>query len=903
MAIDPSKIQWSTPAAPGGPPESQIKWDAPAPEIAPAPASAAANLMSPVTELIPHYKQIEAQRRAEVVDSINNIVGADSTWDRLKASGMTVLNTLNYAMTPMSALERSFVSAPVERLTGIPHEMTEGIIDVAVPFAGEAKLGKAAASTVRAWVLGVKESPQFQVVQAAVAPATLTPAAKEVGARTSAMFGELAMRHEQAIHQLEGAKDALGKLPFTAQVKFIYNHERGISHGSTELDAYSAAIKDIFKDRVYQVHAFGEGYLEDLIDNYFPHMWKDPVKARDVMASIYGSKTMLGPKGFLKQRTHEYISDGMAAGLELADSNPINAVLAKVREMDRFILGKRVVDTLKEDGFLKFFGGHLPPGWAEIKDPVARVSQKLLAGLVEGKPTPGGIATSDVVAGGFMPRGQYAATTEVARVLNNDLSRSGLSWEIFGKRVKPFDQVRAAGNALNMVQLGLSGFHLSFVSVDSMTSKTALAIEQAMSGRPLTGAKTLLGAPFAPATSWWKGRKLIEASLNPAAHPQLQEFVRAIMEGGGRLKMPQEYAAAERGGLMRAPYAKAFRADGWKGVGKAFGDSVANNYHEIGQSFHDKGVWGGIWETAGRIAQTTSSWLMDGVVPQMKLGVFHDLVKDAMVKNPNITAVEFRDAAQAAWASVDNRLGQLVYDNMHWNKTGKELAHLSVRSVGWNLGTIRELGGGATDWVKAVDAYARGDKAAFTHRMAYTIALPFTAGSLGSLYMYMKTGQSPSELKDYFFPKTGGTTKLGTEERVSIPSYMKDVYEYGADAGHTLLNKTHPIIPMIYQMATNTDYFGYPVGPTNQGAAEFLNGYITYLSRNVLPFSVQGAIKQAQQDDRAGLYASFFGIVPAPGYITSPDEIASRKARHQLDLIKRKAKQEGPDLEIFGEEE
>jgi hypothetical protein len=53
--------------------------------------------------------------------------------------------------------------------------------------------------------------------------------------------------------------------------------------------------------------------------------------------------------------------------------------------------------------------------------------------------------------------------------------------------------------------------------------------------------------------------------------------------------------------------------------------------------------------------------------------------------------------AAKAWDSVDNRMGQLVYDNLFWSKTFKDLAMASVRSVGWNLGTIRELGGGLVD--------------------------------------------------------------------------------------------------------------------------------------------------------------------------------------------------------------
>jgi hypothetical protein len=42
-------------------------------------------------------------------------------------------------------------------------------------------------------------------------------------------------------------------------------------------------------------------------------------------------------------------------------------------------------------------------------------------------------------------------------------------------------------------------------------------------------------------------------------------------------------------------------------------------------------------------------------------------------------------------------MGQLVYDNLFWNRTVKDLSMASVRSVGWNIGDIRELPGGVKD--------------------------------------------------------------------------------------------------------------------------------------------------------------------------------------------------------------
>src|SRR6202012_2529325 len=93
-----------------------------------------------------------------------------------------------------------------------------------------------------------------------------------------------------------------------------------------------------------------------------------------------------------------------------------------------------------------------------------------------------------------------------------------------------------------------------------------------------------------------------------------------------------------------------------------------------------------------------------------------------------------RTAMQKAWESVDNRMGQLVYDNLFWNKTAKDLGMLAIRSVGWNLGTVREVIGGVKDWGEFFAKGATpGKKAEFTHRMAYVTALPIVVGTMGAI--------------------------------------------------------------------------------------------------------------------------------------------------------------------------
>ena len=840
------------PAAPG--PFDDVLGKQPAKAAAPAAESgiihhdtAAGNFFAPLTDFQPYLGAIEAERRGRLEEAAREAISADTTWDRLKATGKTALEALNYAWTPVTAAERSLVGAPLESGLGIPHEYTESAADVAVPFLGEERLGAKALSAARSEILKVPESTFAKPFVQALAPASM-PGAKPTAEKAIHTFGELAARTEQAHEQVDVFRKFMDTQPEAERLQFIYRHERGMQHDNPLLNEASATIKRMFDQRVEEVQAFGEGHLASVIEHYFPHIWEDPKKAKDLFAQAFGKSPLLGSKNFLKQRTYEYVNEGLQAGLKLANPNPINAVLLKVREMDRFIVGKRLVDQLKNEGTLKFFPpGKLPNGWKIINDPVARVRQW------------------SEEEGGFIDRGNYAAPENAARILNNALTPSALKGNPY------FDALRGAGNTINMSQLGVSAFHFSFTTVDSITSKVALGAKQLARGDVGEGLKSLAEAPVAPVQTFRKGHALRDAYLHPGiATPEMQAMVDSVIQAGGRARMPRDFAATAQGSFIKAAR-----------EGTLLG--------QLKSTFKDNGIWGGSMHTAARLAETTSAWMMEGAVPRMKMGVFYDMVHDTMKAHPNMSPEQFRSVVQKHWASVDNRMGEMVYDNLFWNKTGKDVMHLAVRSVGWNLGTFRELGGGVADGVKLVDALVRGDKAEFTDRLAYTIALPVTIGTMGAMTQYALTGEGPKELKDYFFPRTGKTTKYGTPDRLSLPSYMKDVYEYGHDATQTLINKAHPIIPLMQQMATNRDYFGYPITDRHhEDPQQFLTDYIKFIGKGVLPFSVQGIMHAADKDESMKKYLALIGLTPAPGYITSPEEIAAADRKREDQLLKRK---------------
>jgi hypothetical protein len=118
------------------------------------------------------------------------------------------------------------------------------------------------------------------------------------------------------------------------------------------------------------VHNLGTGALQNCIQNYFPHLWDDPVKAKAVMVRLLAKHPLEGPKGFLKQRTYDLFREGLAAGLKPVHDNPVDMWLLKKREVERYILAHSFVNEMKARGLLKFsyVFSKPPEGWSTVDD-------------------------------------------------------------------------------------------------------------------------------------------------------------------------------------------------------------------------------------------------------------------------------------------------------------------------------------------------------------------------------------------------------------------------------------------------------------------------------------------------------------------------------------------------------
>ena len=216
------------------------------------------------------------------------------------------------------------------------------------------------------------------------------------------------------------------------------------------------------------------------------------------------------------------------------------------------------------------------------------------------------------------------------------------------------------------------------------------------------------------------------------------------------------------------------------------------------------------------------------------------------------------------WNSIENRLGEMTYDNLFWNKTAKDLAMITVRSVGWNLGTLREVGGGIID-IAAQPVNALRGRPVNLNRLSYILGLVTVTAAMSAIYQYLHTGKVPSELKDYFFPQNGELDEKGRPQRSSLPTYIKDIYHYSTHPLKTLEGKVAPIWSTVAEMIHNKDFYGVAIRNEDDPLVQQLGELAKHAASTAMPIGVRNYQREAKLgSSTATRVEQFVGVSPAP---------------------------------------
>ena len=427
-------------------------------------------------------------------------------------------------------------------------------------------------------------------------------------------------------------------------------------------------------------------------------------------------------------------------------------------------------------------------------------------------------------------------------IVNNYLSSSIYNNKYFGGLYRAWMNT---ANSLNQTQLGMgSAFHAGFTTADVQVSAGALALKDIygiVRGNRSPGdlANTLKKWTTASVQTAMTGDKVLNAWRNPdgVIDPRIAQVVKATELAGGGYRL-------EHG--LRTYQTAQMERDWYSG-------------HRLRAAARSPIA----------LTELMMKPIMDILVPRQKAGVFAELAWRIIEQNPGKQLEELTPQFRQAWNRVDARLGQVRYDRLFMNNTAKNIAQGLVRAPGWTGGTIAELGGAFPDAANFFKEWKTTGRMPdnIPDRVAYTLSLLATVGTVNAALTYAFTGQAPHGM-DFFAFRTGRKDKDGNDERFLLPTYVKDLLAYAKQPLTTIGHKSHPLLSVLNDVANNRDYYGYEIRDPNAPTTSQAGQVAKYVISSYEPFWTRGA-RQTWKTGKgaARLAAPYFGTMPAPAYI------------------------------------
>jgi hypothetical protein len=214
----------------------------------------------------------------------------------------------------------------------------------------------------------------------------------------------------------------------------------------------------------------------------------------------------------------------------------------------------------------------------------------------------------------------------------------------------------------------------------------------------------------------------------------------------------------------------------------------------------------------------------------------------------------------------------MVQSNIFWKAQLKQSMQLAMRSYSWNLGTVREIGGGALSLARNPGRLSmKGND--YDPRAAYVVALPIVVAAASSVYQFLKTGEMPKDTTDLLAGRTGGKTQSGTPERAMLPGYEKDVYGWFHDPKQEAVNKIATAPRLIWETLANKDYAGHQIADPRDPLLQRLQSYGAHVANSLGPISVKQMVQGEKQGSNITFPERATAIRPAPSWLQEPDRI------------------------------
>lgn len=597
----------------------------------------------------------------------------------------------------------------------------------------------------------------------------------------------------------------------------------------------------------------GMEHMIPFLEDHLTNIWKEPdamdkLRAREIaVGRSTTQRPMEGPADFLRRRVYETLEDGMNAGLSPANTNPYVIQQLRGMQVARFISALDMMRESREAGSVQlipdarqaeFQKSH--PGWIKVDD---QISQRYF-------PT----------QEGPFKAGSYFMEPNVAQLFKNYTSHNMLS-DIYAGRT-----MAAAKNGLTALELGFSGFHAGVVTLEHFASGIGRAA-RSFNTEGASGVQELKNT----IKDYWRAMQ-----PRAAGGESIVDMVNSLSA--------DERAAVAKSGLSNLMQGVVPRGATFETV------RAALNSNQPGLA---------MIRTVPALAEFVMRPLFQQVIPQIKLLGFQRELAMALKENAEGLAdgrIDPDSVMQTARRRMEDRLGQMNWDNLWWDKTVSGVFKLALRSTTWKLGSMRAVGGavgalgkrsGAIDAlrqapeqlssamipeqqdpIQTAQAIAGGKtpeptflKSRLGADVGWLLGTLTVNALTAALYQQVMTGKSPGQtpagthdpelaLDDLTSPRMGGKDAWGHDARANMPSYVREMRSAGmatkdalngqfGKAAAYMQHSTSALFGRLMESIANKDYYGNQIYDRNDPVTSAVGRFIAHLVP--LPIAFQSA--------------------------------------------------------------
>lgn len=692
----------------------------------------------------------------------------------------------------------------------------------------------------------------FDVLIRSVAPESRGPEAKTAAAVLGSAMAKQARADSVRFYSSEPRRRFWDQLGPEQSRAFRDQYEAGKQFQDPTLQKAAEGYRN-WSEEIYQAEKKA-GIEYDPIDNYLTHLYQDREGVARYLHSKYGAKW--NNPYFMKERGFEMYAAAEKAGYKAKYWNPEEIMLAREHSSNVAQMKIQALQDLKEFGVAR-----------QLKQ-----GQKLDVGETEWR----------------APNGErFAVGDQANQVLHNAFNTASL-WSMEGPVGATFRAAMLMKNTILPIKL-MSLFHP--VHVATMQGADALVVAT----KGFAADKAGVGNYTLDAIGNMYFKNLVGVSRQGYR-------LRQVWEG----KVPEsELTVADKRALQ------------WMEEGGFIADlspELKTNWTTSFTKAVDQGKYGSAaFKLPFYLLETVfQKPVMEIWIPSLKTAAYVNAAAKALEAAPEL--LENRQARMEAFRklqkSVDNRFGEMQYGTTFMNRTVKDIGVGSLLSLGWQLGFLREYGGAAGEAYKGAKnpleiqkMTAKGD----LDRALFVTFYTTQAMMLGGLMTYALTGETPSSLLDYIYPRTGDVDKDGKPERVSTPYYTREfmavskhVAQEGLGAGmaHLVGSKLSPAIGIVKAWATNLDFFGKEISDPDTELMKQVGQKVAWTLGELEPLMTSAAKRRPRDLTAKDIALGAAGFSPAPAYATKTETeaaISSTFQRYHKSATPYERAEFGPD--------